>query len=867
MDLDNTGQNQAGGSKNTGRNVRFKLNHNTDPKAQDEDEKKRKKPRGGSSEKSPLSQMVMPYSIVSDLMHTRANITFGQLMNLPPFKNETKKAITPKRKRIPKKDKEKEKENEAHLGKSSYRNTPMICKGQIGGWTIDLILDSGSSTSIMSRKFLEHLGRQVTRKSERMITGIHGNKRSSLGIIADIPVHLGDVIISTDMEVIDTQAYNMVLGTDWLRKAKAVIDYHQCKVTVGDGNRESTIQCRNTTLPIQPQNEDSDNDEDDDDEESDDEEDYEEANLGLVVTEEESPDQHAYQFDAWGIKIDQEKFSWQEYDYFERQFNPWITNQKWAHQTKHWYQGPDKQCWCHKDLYKEDDKCEPCENDYSRWETIKVLPVQEMRHSQSLLVMGGADELENNEHRELVQNLLHKYPQAVAHDVTQLGQTNMVTHHINTGDALPIRQHYYRMSPRHEAFIKEEIERLKQQNLIVPSHSPWTSPALVVGKANGKFRLVIDYRQLNKVTKPDAYSLPKIADMLDALALSQYYSTLDLTSEFWQVRMNAQDQEKTAFSTKFGTYEFTVMPFGLMNAPATFQRLMDQVFYDVTWKFVLVYMDDIIIYSRTIDEHSYHLEQVFQLLMKAGLKLNPNKCDFFKRQILFLGHLVSGDGIKPNPVLVEKIKDCPPPKTKRQVRSFLGLASYYRRFIRNFSSIAKPLYDLTKQNRDFCWTEETQRSFNKLKECLTSPPVIKHPSFTDPFVLHTDASDFAVGAVLAQNDDHGKEHVIAYASRILNEAERHYTVTEKECLAVIWATKYFHHFLQGTQFSIVTDHEAIPWLKKHKQPKGRLARWIIHLSEYEPYSIIKRKGSEHTNADALSRLETTPVHSLLNLLY
>src|SRR6185436_5457913 len=449
-----------------------------------------------------------------------------------------------------------------------------------------------------------------------------------------------------------------------------------------------------------------DSDDNDDDDDSD-EEDEDEANLGLVVTEEESPDAHSYQLDAWGVKIDnQENFTWQEYNYFERQFNPWINNQKWTHQQKHWYQGPDKECWCQKKLSKSTDKYNNCADDHSTWETLQILPTREYRHAQSLLVMGGEAEMENNEHKELIQDLTRKYPQAIAHDMTQLGRANMVTHHIDIGNALPIRQHYYRMSPRHEAFIKEEIERLLQHNLIVPSHSPWTSPALVVGKANGKFRLVIDYRQLNKVTKPDAYPLPKISDMLDALAHSQYYSTLDLTSGFWQVRMNAQDQEKTAFSTKFGTYEFTVMPFGLMNAPATFQRLMDPVFYDVTWKFVLVYMDDIIIYSRTLTEHYYHLERVFQLLLDAGLKLNPDKCDFFKKQILFLGHLVSGEGIKPNPVLVDKIKSCPAPKTKRQVRSFLGLASYYRRFIQNFSKIAKPLYELTKQDKDFCWSDE-----------------------------------------------------------------------------------------------------------------------------------------------------------------
>jgi hypothetical protein len=475
--------------------------------------------------------------------------------------------------------------------------------------------------------------------------------------------------------------------------------------------------------------------------------------------------------------------------------------------------------------------------------------------------------LAQNEYNPIIQDTFQKYPNVIAKDITQLGRTNVVTHIIDTGNAREIKQHYYRMSPKHESFIKEEIGRLQQQGLIVPSHSPWTSPALVVGKANGKLRLVIDYRQLNKVTKPDAYPLPKIADMLDAMAHCKFFSTLDLTSGFWQVRMNAQDQEKTAFSTKFGTYEFTVMPFGLMNAPATFQRLMDSVFYDVTWKFVLVYMDDIIIYSKTLEEHRNHLEQVLQLLIKAGLKLNPDKCDFFRKQILFLGHMVSEEGIKPNPMLVEKIKSCLPPTTKRKVRSFLGLASYYRRFIRDFSKIAKPLYTLTKQDETFCWTEECRSAFEHLRTCLTTKPVVIYPDFSKPFILHTDASDYAVGAVLAQTDSANKEHVIAYASRILNRAEVNYTVTEKECLAIIWATKHFHNFLQGHAFSIVTDHEAIPWLKKHKQPKGRLARWIIHLSEYEPYTIIKRKGSDHTNADALSRLETNPADSLFSLLY
>jgi hypothetical protein len=294
---------------------------------------------------------------------------------------------------------------------------------------------------------------------------------------------------------------------------------------------------------------------------------------------------------------------------------------------------------------------------------------------------------------------------------------------------------------------------------------------------------------------------------------------------------------------------------------------MNNVLYEVLFKFALVYMDDIIIYSKNSEEHKIHLEQIFQLLSEAGLKLNPEKCDFYQNQILFLGHMISKEGIQPNPALVEKIKNCLKPTSKTKVRSFLGLASYYRRFIKNFSGIAHPLYNLTKQDEPFSWTEDCENAYEYLKNCLTTQPIVIYPDFDKPFLLHTDASNYAIGAVLAQKDDNGHERVIAYASRVLTPAETHYTVTEKECLAIIWATKHFHTFLQGSSFSIVTDHEAIPWLKTHKNPKGRLARWIIHLSEYEPYLIIRRKGSSHTNADALSQLETNLADSLLTLLY
>jgi hypothetical protein len=842
-------------------------------------EGKKKKRRVTFSEKPQMERETMPYSIVQDLLHSKANISYAQLMNIAQYKKEVKKALTPKRsrpvrKKIPVKQKETNgKEKDMVLG-VAFTHTPMICKGQVSMWVIDIIIDSGSSVSIISKAFADRIQRIPNKRSTRLITGIHGDKGGSLGIITDIPVHLGDVVISVEMEVINTQAYTMVLGNDWLQKAKAKIEYNPPKLTITDGNRTAEIQCYNSTVNKTLENEEDDEEEDeeeeDDEEESSDEEEVEDIglnNMCLVASEEESPDQHYYRISPWGIDIDSESFSWEEYQFMNEKFNPWLQNQRYRHKYKHWFQGPSNECWCKKKLINEEDECNQCKEDYERWCTLQVIPFQDIQNAQANLVMGGSERLVQNEYKEDVDELKQKYPQIIAHDITQLGKTSVIKHRIKTGDAEPIRQYPYTLSPRHSQFLKEEIVRMKEQGLIVPSHSPWTSPALVVGKANGKFRLVVDYRKLNNVTKPDAYPLPKISDMLDALANCAYFSTLDLTSGFWQVAIDPGSQEKTAFCTRFGTYEFTVMPFGLCNAPATFQRLMDTVFYDVLWKFVLVYMDDIIIFSKTAQEHKIHLEEVFTLLMKAGLKLNPDKCDFYQEKILFLGHMISKEGIQPNPALVEKIKNCPRPTTKTKVRSFLGLASYYRRFIRNFSGIARPLYNLTKQDEVFAWTEECEQAYEHLRKCLTSYPIVIYPNFEKSFLLHTDASNYAIGAVLVQKDDQGHDHVIAYASRILTPAESHYTVTEKECLAVIWATKHFHNILQGQQFSIVTDHEAIPWLKKHKSPKGRLARWIIHLSEYEPYTIIRRKGSSHLDADALSRLETNPIDSLLTLLY
>ncbi|GET01638.1 retroviral-like aspartic protease 1 [Rhizophagus clarus] len=391
-----------------------------------------------------------------------------------------------------------------------------------------------------------------------------------------------------------------------------------------------------------------------------------------------------------------------------------------------------------------------------------------------------------------------------------------------------------------EEYETEDDEKQQEQL------SQWTSPVVVVEKKNGKKRLCVDYRKLNKVTKRDCYPLPRIDDMLETLSGSQWFSSLDLASGFWQVELDQKDREKSTFITRFGTYEFTVMPFGLCNAPATFQRLMDTVLRDILWQFVVVYIDDINVGSKTFEEHLLHLEQVFSRLAQAGLKLSPEKCFFFKDEIPFLGHVVSRHGIQTDPEKLRVIKEFPIPKDLTQLRGFIALASYYQKFVKNFSRIVEPLNRLLKKNTPFVWGNDQVDSFEYLKTCLMTPPILSYPNFEKPFILYTDASTFALGAILSQKNEDKKERVIAYASRTLGKHERNYGITELECLAVVWAVKHFHHYLHGQKFTVITDHAALRYLLNLSNPAGRLGRWLMFLNSYN-LEIINRPGKQHTN--------------------
>ena len=327
---------------------------------------------------------------------------------------------------------------------------------------------------------------------------------------------------------------------------------------------------------------------------------------------------------------------------------------------------------------------------------------------------------------------------------------------------------------------------------------------------------------------------------------------MDLASGYWQVAMDPQSAEHTAFVSAEGLYQFKVMPFGLTNAPATFERLMETILAGLHWTTCLVYLDDVIVFADSFEQHLQRLDEVLTKLQEAGLKLSPKKCNFFQSSVKFLGHIVSSTGIATDPEKTKAIKDWPPPTDVHQVRSFLGTCSYYRRFINQFAEIAKPLHNLTLKNASFIWTDECSLSFRRLKQAIMTAPVLGYPCDTGLYILDTDASKNAVGAVLSQIQN-GDEKVLAYYSQALSKEERNYCVTRKELLAIIKGIKHFHHYLYGQHFKVRTDHGSLTWLLNFKNPEGQLARWLEILGTYD-MEIEFRPGKYHNNADGLSRI-------------
>ena len=382
--------------------------------------------------------------------------------------------------------------------------------------------------------------------------------------------------------------------------------------------------------------------------------------------------------------------------------------------------------------------------------------------------------------------------------------------------------------------------------------SEWASPTVLVRKRDGTVRYCIDLRKVNEVTVKDRYPLPKISECIDALAGCEYFSCLDMANGYYQIKMEGEDRDKTAFVTKYGQFVFNRMPFGLSNAPGTFCRALGLVLRGLSWESVVSFLDDIVILGRSFEDHMKNMEQVLSRFRDFKLKLKPSKCELLKRDIIFLGHKVSREGVSPNPGKVREVKEWPTPKNKTELEAFLGLINFYREHLDRFADTAACLYRLTGARVKFDWGEEEEDSLKKLKEAITEAPLLVYPKEGGGFVLDTDASDKAIGAVLSQVQD-GKERVVAYGSFVLSTAQRNYCVTRRELLAIVVFTKHFRHYLLGNKFKVRTDHNSLIWLMRFKNIEGQLARWIEELQNYD-MELLYRAGRDHGNADGMSRL-------------
>lgn len=494
-------------------------------------------------------------------------------------------------------------------------------------------------------------------------------------------------------------------------------------------------------------------------------------------------------------------------------------------------------------------KCPYKENEINQLEHVEINETVEENLVKGL----------NSEEKNLLNKLLKSYKNLFFKEGEQLTSTSKITHEIITTTQKPIYSKIYRYPQVHEEEISSQIEDMLKQGIIKESNSPYNSPLWIVPKkidnsGKKKWRIVIDYRKLNEVTIDDKFPIPNIENILDKLGRAQYFTTLDLAKGFHQILVNEEDRKKTAFSTPQGHYEYIRMPFGLKNAPATFQRLMNDVLKEYINKICVVYLDDILIFSTTLNEHIENIKKIFNKLKEYNLKIQIDKCKFFAKETEYLGHILTPEGVKPNPKKVEDIAKLKLPETEKQIKSFLGVTGYYRKFIRDYAKVAQPMTKYLKKNAKINLKDTNYiNSFEKLKKLITEAPILKYPDFKKNFKLVTDASAYAIGAVLQQEN-----HPVCYASRTLNEHERNYSTTEKELLAIVWATNYFRPYLYGVKFNLLTDHQPLKWLYTKTQGKDvnpRLYRWLLKLGEYN-INVDYIKGKENRVADFLSRINT-----------
>ena len=450
-------------------------------------------------------------------------------------------------------------------------------------------------------------------------------------------------------------------------------------------------------------------------------------------------------------------------------------------------------------------------------------------------------------------SIVKEFSEVFSKSEWDLGKCKVTTPRIEVESGWkPVKLPTRRMALHYEEDLRKKNDVLLEKVLMTPCQNPLSAPAMLVPKKNGKLRPVIDYRQLMKQTNKSTWPIPSIKEIFDTLEGSAYFTSIDMSAGFYQVPMEESSQDYTAFSTLFGSFKWLRMPMGLTGSPPTFQSLFKKVLVGQTWPTCMPYLDDIIIFSSTPEEHLEPLRLVFERLRSHNLKINPVKCDFFRMKVQFLGHIVNKDGLEVDPSKTEVVQKLPLPRSQTEVKSFSGLASYYRRLLTKSAEIARPLHKASETSTKFQWTPGTQDAFESLKFKITSMPMLAFPCLKEPFIFYTDASQFAMGAVLAQVQD-GKERAICYASRSLSKSQLKYSATRRELLAFVTITRHFRHYLLGQKFTIVTDDSTLQWLHSFNDPDGIIGRWLEKVANFN-CEVRHRPGKSIGHADGLSHI-------------
>ncbi|UYV71409.1 hypothetical protein LAZ67_8003042, partial [Cordylochernes scorpioides] len=694
-------------------------------------------------------------------------------------------------------------EEKCQMNEISEKSGPRLY-ADIG--TFEALVDTGADLSVVDLRTALDTGHGIS-KLAKICAGPDGKKLDMVGSIF-LNIKIDDETLSHNFVILKTHLRTLILGRDFLKKMNAKIDCKQETIKYNLKNNHDEInfemlKIKSAKDSIVP-----------------------ECSMKLIKALVETEDgeyiieESSKMFQTNGLRLARSLIN-----VINRETHIWITNP---------YPRPLK-------IMKNQTLAfgsSPAKINVSR--EIEVEENKEPRFQIN-------ENLSPKEQKELKQ-VLERYGDLFS---SRLGRTNLAKHRIDTEDAKPIKHKPYRVSAKERDIIKEQIDEMLTEGIIRPSSSPWSFPVILVKKRDGKYRFCVDYRKLNNVTVKDVYPIPRIDEVMDTLQGSTHFSAIDLRSGYWQVEVEERDKEKTAFTTAHGLYEFNVMPFGLCNAPATFERNMENMLGNLRWQICLCYLDDVIIYSPDFPTHLKRLEAVFRCFRESNLRLNDKKCRFAFEELEILGYITSKHGIKPAEHNIKAVRNFPRPKKVKEVQSFLGMCSYYRKFIKDFSKIADPLTNLIKKSVSFIWTERQEEAFQTLKTALLSPPILGHFNPNAPTYVHTDASNIGIGATLVQ-DIGGEEKVISYLSRTLSKAEQNYSTTEKECLAVVWSMSKLRPYLYGRHFKIVTDHHALCWLKNLKDPTGRLARWALKIQEYD-FDIIHKSGKKHLDADGLSR--------------